>query len=165
MEIRWFIGVAAAALLATVSCGPRATPEECIGACRNYDRLMAVAEAERNRAALEAIDLEQKSLEAALERELQALDDEADRMLDLVEDDDERAALIEEYEARVEAKQSEFQPRFEMLEEARALGHGAADEEEVLAGCTDRCLEGRTGKHTADCRANAVDLAEFQMCR
>jgi hypothetical protein len=50
-------------------------------------------------------------------------------------------------------------------EEARALGHGAADDESALAGCIDRCLEDRTGKFTTDCRANAVDLAGFHVCK
>ena len=105
-----------------------------------------------------------KALEAALERELEALGAEADRMLALVEDDDERTSLLEEYQARMEAKQSEYQPKFEALEETRALGR-VGDGAGVLSGCIDRCLEERTAKYTSDCRANAVDLAGFYMCR
>jgi Skp family chaperone for outer membrane proteins len=165
MKTRILAAVAAVASWSMTSCGPRATPEDCAGACRNFASLTKIVEGDRNQAVLEEIDREIRRLQDALERELEALDAEANRMLDLVDDDDERIALIEEYEARVEARQDEYQPRFVALEEARALGPGAADDEEALAGCIDRCLEERTGKHTTDCRANSIDPAEFHMCK
>lgn len=166
MIIRWIVVVAAATLMLTVSCGPRATPEECAGACRKYVSLMQTPGGEGKIAALEAIDREIRRLEKALERDLNALDQQLEKRLDLAMEDDERTKMIEEYEDLSEAKQEEYQPLFEALVEAKALGgSGGIDATKALDGCIDGCLEGRTSKSSAVCQAQAASLAEFQTCK
>lgn len=165
METRWFGAVSVAILVATASCSSRATPEECTFACRTHAKLMQAAMGYRNNDVREEIEREMRRLQDALERELEVHDREVDQRLDLARDDDQRTALIEEYEERVEARRDEYQPRFLALEEAKSLSAGSADDEESLLVCINRCLDEHTGKRTAHCRANAVDLAAFYMCR
>jgi len=126
---------------------------------------MQTTEGDGKIAALQAIDREIRRLEEALEHDLDALDQQVERRLDLARDDNERTAIIEEYEDLSEAKQDEYQPRFEALMEAKVLGTGSTDAEKTLDDCIDRCLEGRTAKSIADCQTQAAGLAEFQMCR
>jgi len=169
-------------LLLAASCTNTASREECEQACKHQRQLQKASGQEDlsggQKQGSAGLKRQLGTLEKVLAGELSRLDVEQQGRLEKAASDEERERIKEDYDNRIEAKQKEYETKFEDIreqideaddstKEPSAVKEETAELEDarVVSDCADQCLERETSRDKITCRVRAANLEQFKACR